>query len=96
MKIVVTGAALNDLRRLHEFLNERSPTVAGRAASLIAQSIETLREFPQRGRPSATASLREFVVPFGHSAYVIRYAVRRESAEVVILRVWHGREDRDD
>jgi plasmid stabilization system protein ParE len=35
------------------------------------------------------------IVPFGRSAYIVRYAYLRESDEVVILRVWHGREQRE-
>jgi plasmid stabilization system protein ParE len=60
------------------------------------QAIDALREFPERGRPSVTGSLREFVIPFGHSAYLIRYAVLRDREEVVILRIWHSRESRED
>jgi plasmid stabilization system protein ParE len=96
VKIVVTDAALDDLKRLHLFLNERSPLAAGRAALSIVQAIDALREFPERGRPSTTGSLREFVIPFGHSAYLVRYAVLRDREELVILRVWHSRENRED
>jgi hypothetical protein len=34
-------------------------------------------------------------VPFGRSAYVVRYGYIVDTDEVVILRVWHGREQRE-
>jgi len=38
---------------------------------------------------------RELMVPFGRSAYVVRYAHVAEAKEIIILRVWHGRETRE-
>lgn len=37
-------------------------------------------------------SLREIVVPFGNSGYVIRYGMAQE--DIVVIRIWHAREDR--
>jgi len=34
-------------------------------------------------------------VRFGRSGYVIRYAYRAETDEVVVIRIWHGREARE-
>jgi hypothetical protein len=50
--------------------------------------------FPERGRPSGTAGVRELIVPFGQSNYVLRYAYRRDSDDVAIVRIWHGRDAR--
>lgn len=36
---------------------------------------------------------RELVVPFGVRSYVLRYIIDNDG-NVVILRVWHSREDR--
>jgi hypothetical protein len=35
------------------------------------------------------------VVPFGRSAYLVRYVHVAEASEVIILRIWHGREKRE-
>ena len=51
--------------------------------------------FPDRGRPTGTADVRELIVPFGSSAYVLRYAHAARADEVIVLRIWHGREQRD-
>jgi plasmid stabilization system protein ParE len=49
--------------------------------------------FPGRGRPGGEKALRELVVPFGSGAYVVRYAAL-SGDEIVIIRIWHGREMR--
>lgn len=36
---------------------------------------------------------RELILPFGAGAYVLRYKIDGE--DVVIIRAWHSREDRD-
>ncbi len=36
---------------------------------------------------------REWVVPFGAGAFVLRY-MRDENDTVVIIRVWHSKENR--
>lgn len=95
MKLVVSQAALADLQRLRDFLIETNPDAAARAVSAIAVAIDSLDLFPDRGRPSPTAGLRELVVPFGQSAYLIRYAHDLAHDECIILRVWHARESRE-
>jgi hypothetical protein len=39
--------------------------------------------------------VRELIVPFGKSAYVLRYTHLADAGEVVVLHIWHGREQRD-
>lgn len=95
MKLVVSHAALADLQRLRDFLIETNPDAATRAVTAIAVAIGTLDIFPDRGRPSAMAGSRELVVPFGQSAYVIRYAHDLARDELIIVRVWHARESRE-
>jgi plasmid stabilization system protein ParE len=95
VKIVVSHAAQADLLRLHDFLADKNPDAARRAVSAIVRSIDSLDLFPDRGRPSAVAGTRELIVPFGDSGYVLRYARDVEREELVILRVWHSREKRE-
>jgi len=63
--------------------------------TVLAGAIRSLDVFPERGRPSGVANVRELVVPFGRAAYVVRYGHIVGSDEVVVLRVWHGREQRE-
>lgn len=96
MKIVVSAAAQADLLRLHGFLTDKNPDAARRAVSAIVGWINSLDLFPDRGRPSAVAGTRELIVPFGDLSYVLRYSRDAGRDELVILRVWHSREMRED
>jgi len=50
---------------------------------------------PERGRRSDVPGARELIVRFGRSAYVLRYAYSATANELVVLRIWHGRESRE-
>jgi toxin ParE1/3/4 len=80
--------------RLRAFLLERNPQAAQRAVAAIVRAIDSLDVFPERGRPAPVAGMRELVVPFGGSGYVVRFAIDATRDEVVVLRIWHGREAR--
>ena len=95
MKLIVSEAALADLERLHVFLADKNPRAASRAVTALVAAVETLNHFPERGRPAGVPYTRELVVPFGRSNYVIRYLHRTGADELVIFRIWHGREARD-
>jgi plasmid stabilization system protein ParE len=94
MKIIVAQAAAADLARLHDFLADKSPAAANRAAAALIVAIRSLDTFPERGRPFGS-NIRELVVPFGRSGYVLRYAFREHDDEVVVLRIWQSREQRE-
>ena len=38
--------------------------------------------------------MRELIVPFGHMPYIVRYAHVANEDTVIVLRIWHGRENR--
>jgi plasmid stabilization system protein ParE len=95
MKLIVSEAAVADLERLHAFLANRNPAAAHRAIAALITAIQSLDMFPERGRPSGTPNVRELIVPFGRSAYVLRYSYSAMENEIVIIRIWHGREARE-
>jgi hypothetical protein len=39
--------------------------------------------------------MRELIIPFGQSAYLLRYSHSAMSDEIVVHRIWHGREARE-
>jgi toxin ParE1/3/4 len=86
MKLLVARAAQVDLARLHKFLADKNPAAARRAVSKIAAAIDSLAIFPRRGRRFGASESRDLIVPCVH---------RAEAGELVVLRVWHGREARD-
>jgi len=56
--------------------------------------VQSLADYPERGRRVGIADIHELIVPFGRSAYVVRYSYSAARDETVILRIWHGREER--
>ena len=87
--------ALRDVERLHDFLKEKSPQAARQAAKAILQGAEMLEGAPEAGRPlSDGTGRRELFLPFGAGSYVLRYRINT-TGTVVIVRVWHSRENRE-
>ena len=92
-KVVWREHALQDIDRLYDFLYEKNAEAAARAAQVILRGSSLLEESPRIGRPMADGTeRRELFIPFGSSFYVLRYFLA--SGAIVIVRVWHGREDR--
>ena len=85
-------AALLDVARLHAFLAPKSPDAAQRAVPAIRLGVKALAKHPTIGRPVAEMppEFREWIIEFGHSAYIVLYHFDGKVA--VILAVRHGRE----
>jgi plasmid stabilization system protein ParE len=85
-------AALLDVARLHDFLASQSREAAERAVSVIRQGVKALAKHPAIGRPvdEMPPEFREWLIEFGHGAYVVLYCF--DGKESVILAVRHGRE----
>jgi len=92
--IVLSPEALTDVERLRAFLDQASPGAARRAMATILMAIERLQEFPDLGMATGDADIRQIVIRFGASGYIVRYAVLAETGDILITRVWHGREAR--
>jgi toxin ParE1/3/4 len=74
-------------------LTINNPEAAKRALRAIFAAIERLQEFPNLGQPTEDSDIRQIVIRFGNAGYVVRYAIL-ESGDVLVLRLWHGREAR--
>lgn len=92
--IVLSPDAVADVERLRTFLDQVNPEAARRAMDVIFTAIERLQEFPDLGMATGDADIRQIVVRFGASGYIVRYAVMEETADIFITRIWHGREAR--
>ena len=94
-KVVWRERALQDIDRLYDFLYKKSEEAAEKAAQVVLRGSSLLEESPRLGRPMADGTgRRELFIPFGARFYVLRYFLTGET--VVIVRVWHGREDRKE
>ncbi|MER2520306.1 MAG: type II toxin-antitoxin system RelE/ParE family toxin [Bdellovibrionales bacterium] len=92
--LIWADAAREDIIRLRAFISKHHPEAARRAAETILKSTSVLLKFPAIGRPvEDMEGFRDLYIPFGQHGYVLRYLL--EHHEVVVLRVWHGRETRE-
>jgi plasmid stabilization system protein ParE len=84
--------ALLDVARLYEFLAPKSRDAAQRAVKAIRHGVKAPAKHPQSGRPVEELPLefREWVIEFGHGAYIALY--HYDGKQIVILAVRHGRE----
>ncbi len=91
MRVVFSEDAVLDVVRLRAFLEAKAPGAAKRAVSAILKGCVSLSTLSERGALREDGS-RQLIVPFGSSAYVVRYRVNPDAGEVVIVRVRHGKE----
>ena len=93
MSVLWLPEAPVDLEHLYEFLVDKDSAAAERAIRAIEGGADSLVEFPELGRPMGDdTGRRELFIPFGASAYVLRYRIHHDV--VLIIRVWHSREER--
>jgi plasmid stabilization system protein ParE len=92
--ILLSHDAVEDVERLRTFLDRENPDAARRALAVIWAAIDRLQDFPALGMPTEDAGIRQIVVRFGASGYIVRYVVLPETGDVLVTRVWHGRETR--
>jgi len=92
--ILLSHDAVEDVERLRTFLDRENPDAARRALAVIWAAIDRLQDFPALGMPTEDADIRQIVVRFGASGYIVRYVVLPETGDVLVTRVWHGRETR--
>lgn len=93
MKITFAPQALNDLKRLYQFIEDQNPRALKRAAVQLKSAFHILQKHPQAGyQLDHLHPFRELLVPFGNGNYVIRYRIEKQTIHIVHL--WHSREDR--
>ena len=69
-----------------EYIAERNFNAAQRLDALIHERVETLRKFPELGRPGRVQGTRELVP---HPNYIVVY--RAETTTVRVLNILHAR-----
>lgn len=86
--------AVADTERLYSFLRDKDDMAARRAARVIFHGALLLEASPRIGRPMLDGTgRRELFMAFGAGAYIIRYVLEADNT-VVVVRVWHSKEDR--
>jgi plasmid stabilization system protein ParE len=93
LKLVYSAQAVADLVRLRTFIAEIDPSAAARVAAELISRIENIRRFPEIGRDLALAPEPHAVREVIFGKYIARYSVH--AAAIVILRIWHHYENRE-
>jgi toxin ParE1/3/4 len=94
VKLEWSAAALADLDRFAAFLHQRHPSMAAMVASEILVKVRIIAEHPQLGRPvKSREHYREVLLRILNATYAFRY--RYDGKRIVMLRVFHSREERD-
>lgn len=85
------SSAVRDLVRLYDFLKDVNPRAAAKTVQTLVQGAKQLSDFAHMGQiheEFAPREVRALVI----GDYELRYEVKPEA--VIILRIWHCREDR--
>ena len=90
MKLVYTDVALDDLKRLREFIEAHDPTATARVAAGLVERIRRLPDFPEVGAPVPLAPDPDSIGDMVFGKYLVRYSIHPST--VIVLRIWHGLE----
>ena len=92
-ELIWEPGAVNDLARLREFIEPHNPRAAANAARRIIDAANLLLDNPYLGHPiEELPEFNQLFIPFGKRGYMLRYRV--EGQKIIILRIWHARENR--
>ena len=91
MNLVYTDEAIEDLKRLREFIAVHNPSAAGNIAAELITKIELLPELPRMGSQVKLAPVPDSIRDMVFGKYVVRYSVHANT--IIILRAWHELED---
>ncbi|QTC92010.1 type II toxin-antitoxin system RelE/ParE family toxin [Brevundimonas goettingensis] len=74
------------------FLEEFSSETADRGRGVLRAAIDSLAEMPERVNRVPGGDYRDLIAPFVAAGYAVRFRIEGEA--VVIVRIFHTREDR--
>jgi toxin ParE1/3/4 len=88
MQVRFADAALTDIENIRTYISRDNPSAATRIAAAIIAGADRFSVNPLLGRLGAMPGTFELIV----RPYVLVYEIHR--VEIVVLRVWHGRQRR--
>ena len=86
MRLQWAVLALQDRNAIFDGIERHDPAAAIRMDERIGEAIDTLAEFPMRGRPGRVEGTRELVI--AQTPFIAAYAVLGDA--VRLLRILHG------
>ena len=90
--VIWSQQAVEDVRRLYQFLAVKNVEAAKTAAAAILRKADILDTHPNVGRPASDLEPehRELIIPCGASGYVMLYEI--VGSDVIVLAVRHQKE----
>jgi len=89
MTIIWMTEAIADVRGVRQYIARDAPGSAAVVVARIRAAVESLDQFPNRGRLGRLTGKQELVVP--RTPYIVLYRVDEDAIRV--LRVRHGAQD---
>lgn len=91
--LVFTTQARDGIARCRQFLHGKNPLAARRAAEAIRRHLQILLRHPEAGRPfDDIPELRELLIPFGETGYIVVYRHIPARDLIVLLAFRHQKE----
>jgi plasmid stabilization system protein ParE len=95
-QIAFTPRAIAGIARCRRFLEGKDGRAAALASATIDRRLAGLSALPESGRPfAADPRLRELVIEFGSSGYLVLYRHEPDRDRVLLLAFRHQREADD-
>jgi len=91
LRLLLSRRAERDIDRLEDFIASETRGRAQRAMAKLDDGMRRLKRFPELG-VSIGKGYRQLYIASGKSGYVVRYRVLEDA--IVIVRIWHGKENR--
>lgn len=86
MNLIWMPLAKSGLRAAHAYIAKDNPVAAEAQLRTVLQSVNTLRDFPELGKPGRVDGTREWVIP--QTAYIAAY--KRVEQTIYVLALKHG------
>lgn len=93
LNLLWTPAAYRDVIRLRKFLESKDSRAAQRASTTIRMAVSVIADNPYIKNKIEGREDRELFTPFGKNGYILRYRIEGEN--ILLLRIWHARENRE-
>ena len=86
MQVRWTAPAAQDLQEITGFIRKDNPSAARSVAKALFDAVNSLEDFPLRGRAGRVAGTRELIIPA--LPYIVVYQV--VATFIQILHIYHG------
>ncbi|MEH2490483.1 type II toxin-antitoxin system RelE/ParE family toxin [Bradyrhizobium sp. AZCC 2230] len=92
MRVRWSESSLSDIDDIFSYIHEHNRTAAAAVVERIKAVASLLQDFPEAGHLTDEPSVRMF--PTVRYPYLVFYTVNPDDAEIVILHVRHGAQER--